>query len=223
MVPSNKQKLKAIIFDMDGVITMSMPYHVRAWSMVFAGEGIQLNKSEIYAREGQKGIVGLLEIFAQHEKKITHAQAKILLHKKEIIFKKIVKLRYIAGARLFIRKYYHHDVKLAIVTGTSRLELKQLLPEKLIYKFKVIITGNDVTHGKPHPEPYRKALQALKVHRENAVVIENAPLGITSAIKAGLVCIALETSLPRSYLKEATKIVGDYQGLEQFIKQHYLL
>lgn len=208
---------------MDGVITMTMPYHVRAWSHIFAGEGILLDPYEIYAREGQRGIVGILEIFAQYGKPLSPAQAKKLLARKEMLFKQIVRTRFVPGARVFIKKYHKKSIKLAVVTGTSRHELEQILPADLMQKFDVIITGNDVKKGKPHPEPYQKALKALKVKKAEAFVIENAPYGITSAIKAGLVCAALETSLPKAFLKEATKIVVDYQGLEKFIEQNYSL
>jgi beta-phosphoglucomutase len=208
---------------MDGVITMTMPYHVRAWSRVFAGEGIHVPSSEVYAREGQKGIVSVFEIFAQHGKPVTAVRARELLRKKEVIFKRIVRTRFVPGARFFVRKYHGRGVCLALVTGTARHELEKVLPPDMISRFDVIVTGSDVKNGKPHPEPYQRALKALKVSGGGALVVENAPFGITSAVKAGLVCVALETSLPRAYLKEADKVVADYHGLEKFIKEHYIL
>jgi len=105
-------------------------------------------------------------------------------------------------------------MRLALVTGTSRHELYQILPTSLRDLFSVIVTGSDVKHGKPHPEPYLKSLKGLKIKASAAVVIENAPFGIRSAKQAGLKCIALETSLPKKYLSEADAIFPSIKELQ---------
>ena len=212
--------LRAIIFDMDGVITMTMPSHFRAWAKVFADEGIHVSKFEVYAREGQKGLNSVLEIFAHYGKAITLKRAKELLEKKERLFKARVSIRFVPGARSFIKECRRKGVKLALVTGTARSEVLKILPECLVHCFDVIVSGSDVKHGKPHPEPYQKALKALKIDGGEALVVENAPFGITSAVKAGIPCVAIETSLPRAYLKEAEHIIHDYAGLKKIIKRY---
>ncbi len=209
-----------MIFDMDGVITMTMPSHFRAWAKVFKDEGIPVSKLEVYKREGQKGLNSVLEIFAAYGKPITVKRAKELLEKKEKLFKVNAAVRFVPGARSFIKEYHQKGIKLAMVTGTARSELVQILPKDLISCFDVIISGSDVKHGKPHPEPYQKAIKALKIDRGGALVLENAPFGITSAVKAGLFCIAIETSLPKSYLKEANAIIHDYKGLRNILKRY---
>jgi beta-phosphoglucomutase len=212
--------LRAIIFDMDGVITMTMPAHFRAWAKVFSDEGIPVSKLEVYSREGQKGLNSVLEIFAEYGKAITLKRAKELLKKKERLFKANTSIRFAPGARAFIKECDTQGLKLALVTGTARSEVMKILPKDLINRFDVIISGSDVKHGKPHPEPYLKAIKNLKVSRGEAIVVENAPFGITSAVKAGLFCIAIETSLPKAYLKDADKIIHDYKGLKNILKRH---
>jgi beta-phosphoglucomutase len=212
--------LRAIIFDMDGVITMTMPAHFRTWAKVFADEGIRVSKFEVYSREGQKGLDSVLEIFAQCKKPITLKRAKELLEKKEQLFKSNLSVRFVPGARSFIKECDRKGLKLALVTGTARSEVVKILPENLLKRFDVIISGNDVKHGKPHPEPYLKAIKALKITRGEAFVVENAPFGITSAVKAGLSCVAIETSLPKAYLKEADHIIHDYKGLKKILKRY---
>jgi beta-phosphoglucomutase len=81
----------------------------------------------------------------------------------------------------------------------------------------VVVTGNDVAHGKPDPEPYRLALNKLEITPGDAVVIENAPLGIESAKAAGIRCIAVATSLPESYLKKADVIFPSMKALKEKI------
>lgn len=199
-------KVTAVIFDMDGVITNTMPDHFRCWKKIFHRYGIHVTHLDIYSREGQKGIMSVKEIFSKYHKPITHEKALEILRAKEQLFKKMVKTRFIVGARSFLCFLYRKNIKLALVTGTSRHELHRILPGHLYNLFSVVITGTDVKHGKPHPEPFLKALKLLKVKSTEAIVIENAPFGIQSAKKAGLRCFALASSLPKKFLREADAV-----------------
>jgi len=209
----NHFPLHAVIFDMDGVITDTMPYHYRAWHKIFHEEGIPVTKYDVYQREGQKGITSVKELFAAYRKPFSLAKAHDVLDRKERLFKKIVHIRFVPGAKSFIKKLGRNHVALALVTGTSRHEVERILPENLLERFSVIVSGNDVRHGKPHPEPYRKAVKALGASRKSIVVIENAPFGIASAKAAGLKCWAVETSLPAKYLKKADASFRNFGAL----------
>jgi len=214
-------RISTLIFDMDGVITDTMPYHFRAWRTVFASEGIMAGHEDIYKREGQKGIDSVRELFKEKQKTYSDTIGKRLLQEKERLFKQIFKRKFIAGSRMFIRKFHTRGFKLALVTGTSRHEAQKLLPNDLWDCFDVTVCGCDVQNGKPHPEPYLKALTALKVAPQEAVVFENAPFGIRSAKAAGLFCLALETSLPAVYLKNADAIFSSFNEISskvEFIK-----
>jgi len=203
---------------MDGVITDTMPYHFRAWETVFASQGITASHEDIYKREGQKGLDSVRELFAEKKKFYTDTIGKGLLGQKERLFKRIFKLKFIPGSRLFIKKSVARGFKLALVTGTSRHEAQKLLPKGLWDCFDVTVCGSDVQNGKPHPEPYLKALAKLKVDPQEAVVFENAPFGIRSAKAAGLFCLALETSLPASYLTGADAIFTSFKQMESKVK-----
>ncbi len=149
---------------MDGVITDTMPYHFRAWKSVFASEGITASHEDIYKREGQKGLDSVRELFIEKKRFYTPKIAKKLLHAKEKLFKHIFKRKFIAGSRTFIKTSVAQGFKLALVTGTSRHEAQRLLPKELWNCFDVTVCGSDVQNGKPHPEPYLKALAKLKVN-----------------------------------------------------------
>ncbi len=205
--------IKAVILDMDGVITDTMPYHRQVWQELFAAEGITISRNDIYKREGQKGIESVREIFSAYGKACDARLASRLLKAKEKRFKEIFQLRFIPGAQRFLSRVDSRGLRLALVTGTSRQEAVRLLPGPLWDMFEVIICGTDVNNGKPHPEPYSTALCKLGIKAFEAVVIENAPFGIRSAKAAGLCCFALETSLPKSYLREADKVFSSFQQL----------
>ena len=221
-MPKIQLKVKAVIFDMDGVITNTMSDHFKAWKKIFADEGINVTRLDVYSREGQKGIHSVREIFEVYKKPFGLSKAKDLLNKKEELFKKIAKKRFIPGARRFLRALHQKGFLLALVTGTSRHELHRILPDDLYNLFAVTVTGNDVKHGKPHPEPFIKAIKKLKVSSKEVFVIENSPLGIRSAGAAGLQCLALETSLPKKYLKDADKIFNSIQDLQKSVSISYL-
>lgn len=207
------KKIKAVIFDMDGVITDTMPYHFRAWRSVFARRGLKLSKFAVYRREGQKGTESIQEIFSEYGRDITVFEAKSIIAEKEALFKRIVKQRYVPGARSLLKKLYKLSVRLALVTGTARHEVEHMLPSDILSMFSVVVTGTDVNNGKPHPEPYLKALHNLEIDPRQSIVIENAPYGIKSAKAAGLTCCAITTSLPKKYLIEADIICSGHVEL----------
>ena len=208
-------KVKAVIFDMDGVITNSMPEHFRAWKKIFSDEGISVTHLDVYAREGQPGKNTVRELFEEYGKTYTPDIAKAILEKKERLFKTMVRQRFIPGARRFLKGLAKKGFTLALVTGTSRHEAKRILPGHIWKLFSVIITGDDVRRGKPFPEPFLKSLNKLCLKPHEAIVIENAPFGIESAKRAGLKCIALATSLPKSYLKDADLVFPSFKELRK--------
>jgi len=82
-----------------------------------------------------------------------------------------------------------------------------------------VVTGDSVKKGKPHPEPYLKAASVLGLRPKQCLVVENAPFGIASAKKAGMFCIAITTSLPRDYLKQADIIVDRLEDITGIIEK----
>jgi beta-phosphoglucomutase len=216
-VLNSYSRLQAVIFDMDGVITHTMPEHFRAWKTVLSQQGLCVDYLDIYLREGQKGMESLEEIFAKYKMPFDHERGKNIIKQKENHFKKIVKKRFIKGSRRFLKRLHKRKLHLGLVTGTSRHELDEMLPGEIKELFSVIVTGSDVQFGKPHPEPYQQSLKQLNIKPHEAIVIENAPLGIRSAKQAGLKCLALATSLPKEYLKEADHIFKSFEEIQAFL------
>ncbi len=207
------REVRALLFDMDGVILQTMPAHFRAWRSVLAGEGLSVSRLDVYRREGQQGLQSVRELFEEYGRPLEDETARRLLRRKESLFKEIVRPRFVPGARSFLREAVRRGITAALVTGTSRGEVGRILPEEVRGIFACVVAGDDVRRGKPDPEPYRTALDHIGCPAAEAAVIENAPLGIRSAKSAGLFCVALETSLSASYLSEADIVVKDYRDL----------
>ncbi len=211
-------KAKAVIFDMDGVITDTMPDHFEAWRSVLCERGIAVTHLDIYRREGQRGITSVKEIFAEYNKPFDLSDAHQILLRKEELFKKTTRKRFIVGTRSFLKYLKKRGFILAIVTGTARHELMNILPADIYSLFSVIVTGDDVVNGKPSAEPYLLSLKNLNLIAGDAVVIENAPFGVASAKAAGLCCLAIATSLPAAYLQDADKVFLSVKELREDVR-----
>ena len=211
------QKYKAILFDMDGVIVHTMPDHFRAWQETLQSVGIEVDRFEIYAREGEQGMMTLSGILARHGKELTKEEKQHLLQQKESLFKRIVSPSLFPGIENLIEEARQRGYRLALVTGTSKNEVESILPRRLSSLFEVIVTGDSISRGKPAPDPYLKALDSLGIKAEEAFVIENAPYGIQSAKSAGLFCIAVTTSLPEEYLHDADIILGSVEEVRELL------
>lgn len=215
-------RAQALIFDMDGVITNTMPYHYQAWNQAFQEIcGRQLDETDVYLREGSKGSFALSEIFDQYGWDYDMELLDKVLARKEEIFSAVVKMEFIDGAEDFLKEISCLGFQMALVTGTSRDELNRMLSADIQSYFSVSVTGSDVTSGKPEPEPYLSAVRQLNISPEDVCVLENAPLGIRSAKAAGLRCLALETSLSKKFLTEADFIFHSYTDMMEKIEFRY--
>lgn len=210
--------VKALLLDMDGVVTDSMPWHFECWKEVFRRRGIDLQKEDVYRREGEKGLVSVMSIFAEKGKQIDPEEGMRMLREKEGLFSSMVKIKPFKDIEAFIAKIAQAGTKLALVTGTSRGEMERLLPEGIKSVFNSIVTGDMLERGKPEPDPYLKGLSMLGVNAQDSIVVENAPLGIRSAKKAGIFTVAVQTSLGSDWLQDADIIVADHEALYELFK-----
>ena len=208
-----------MIFDMDGVLVDSMPYHADAWVTVFADVGIKIKREDIYEIEGSNhtGIIKL--IFMKACRTPCPSDFYILAERKKEIFKKINKVRVFKGIYEFI-SYLKDKCLLGVVSGSDREVVNELIERFFPDTFSVVVTGNDVSEGKPSPEPYLKAVEMLNVCKDECVVIENAPLGVESAKRAGLFCIAIPTSVQPELLKNADKVLQNHAILKEYFQDY---
>ena len=208
--------MKAIIFDMDGVLVDSMPDHAEAWKQAFEASDIKIDRRDIYELEGSNHEQVVELIFRRFGRNPSHEDILELSRRKIEIFNRIKNVRPFEGINellsVLARKY-----KLAVVSGSDRGTVHEIIDTFFPGIFQVIIDGDDVQKSKPDPEPYLKAVEKLGVPKEQCLVIENAPLGIRSAKSAGLRCIAIPTYLDRERMKEADVIVDSHRELGKVI------
>ena len=216
------KEIKAVIFDMDGVLVDTMRYHVRAWQLACKRLGIKISGPEVYAREGEKYEVSGRDFLAKKYKNPTKSQIRDIIKVRKRILKRIVKPRLFPGVRSLVKLLAKNELKMGLVTGTLCKEVSKLLPKDVLSKIRVIVSGESVTRGKPHPDPYICAMRNLRVSRRHSIVVENAPYGVKSAKKAGIFTIALTTSLPKSRLKGADLILESIPEVSKLLKKKVL-
>lgn len=213
----HKRRPKAIIFDMDGVIVDSMPYHFLAWYEALRPFGIRVSCFDVYTKEGERWEKSLKDFLKRAGVEPTSARLKKIFLLRQRIFKRYFKRFIFKGAEEFLACLKNRNYLLGLVTGTPMDELKEILPLRIYNLFDYAVTGDHVKRGKPHPDPYLKAAEGLGLRPRECIVVENAPLGIESAKRAGMFCVALTTSLPREYLKRADVVVDSLEDITGII------
>lgn len=204
--------LKTLIFDMDSVLVDSMPYHVQAMQRIFDQMGVHMDHKVIYEREGEKTI-DIVRLLLEKES-VNDGRFNLEEIVKRYIeeFKLLVKLRTFDGMPKCL-EILRQRYKLAVVSGADRPIVHDVLENLYPGIFSVVVTGDDIVHGKPAPDPYLKAVEMLGMHKDECIVIENAPVGVQAAKAAGLCCIAVPTYLDPQELQMADLVVMDHDIL----------
>lgn len=204
------QKYVAIIFDFDGVIGRTMEDNYRAWKRAFADHGLSLEKKEYLLLEGlsSKGVAEaiLRKLGIGLEAVSDLAARKERYYLADHAFSFYPDVEALIGT---LRSEY----RLGLVSGAADVRLKRTVLASFLEKFHVVITADDVRRPKPDPEPYRTACERLKINPGQALAIENAPLGIEAAKRAGLDCVGICSTLDPRHLVRADIRMGNISEL----------
>ncbi|MDI3485653.1 MAG: beta-phosphoglucomutase [Methanolobus sp.] len=208
--------IKGIIFDSDGVLVNSMPFHAKAWVEVFAEYGIEVTEEDIYEIEGSNH-VGVINIFFGKAGRIPEPEIYAeILEKKRAHFLENNRAEVFEGMYDCLSSL-KNKFKLAVASGADRTIVTSLMDKFYPGIFDTIISGEDVENGKPDPEPYEKAIVKLGLSKDECLVVENAPLGVESAKNAGVFCVGVPTYLDESKLKEADFVVRNQSELIEYL------
>lgn len=213
---------KAVMFDMDGVIYNSMPNHAKSWHKAMKSIGIEMPSDDAYTYEGMRGVETIQLLFKrQRNEDISTEKASEYYKIKSDEFNKCPKAELMDGIILLMEKIKASGLKILIVTGSAQNTLIRKLTHDLngLVEENMIVTALDVKHGKPNPEPYLKGLQKAGVKPWEAIIVENAPLGIRAGVAAKVFTIAVNTGpLPDSaLLNEGANIL--FHSIREFAEK----
>jgi beta-phosphoglucomutase len=208
--------LKALIFDMDGVLIDSMPFHAAAWKKAFLDLGMEIQDEEIYAIEGSNPKNGLAMLLRNATGKTENFNVEALTSIYRQEFKKIFELKAFEGIKECL-ELLKMKFRLSVVSGSDHVIVHSIINHLFAGIFEIVITGDDVINPKPCPDPFLKAVETLNVQPEECIIIENAILGVEAAKRAEIYCVAVPTYLEASQLSRADLVVNNHKKLMEYL------
>lgn len=203
---------KAVLFDMDGVLYDSMPNHAYSWHTAMAEFGMEMSEAEAYKYEGMRGVETIkLKAREVWNRELSDEEAQKMYDEKSRVFSTRPQAKIMEGVMDLQRMIKADGLKIVVVTGSGQHSLL----EKLLVDFHGLVSADllvssfDVSHGKPAPEPYLKGLAKAGVQPWEAIVVENAPLGVRAGVAASIFTVGVNTGpLPSEMLtNEGASIV----------------
>lgn len=189
-------RLKAALIDMDGVLYDSMKYHTLAWHRMMTELGVECTRDEFYLYEGMTGRATINLLMKRNfGREVSPEECERLYKIKTDYFSAFGKRETMPGADRMLRALRDAGLKRVLVTGSGQKSLISTIDSDYpgMFAADMRVTAADVVHGKPDPEPYLKGLEKAGVAATEAMVIENAPLGVAAGHAAGCFTVAVTT------------------------------
>jgi beta-phosphoglucomutase len=199
----------AVIFDADGVLVDSYDAHMRSWLLMGREHGLAITEEEFASTFGQTS----REIIARFwGAGLDDAAREALDARKEAIYRDLIRKRFPAmdGAVELI------DTLVDAGGSSGPPENVELTLDRLGRRraFVALVTGRDVTRGKPDPQVFQIAAERLGLPAARCIVVEDAPVGIAAARAAGMASVALVGTVPAERLAAADLVVGSLRELD---------
>ena len=197
---SEIKNYKGVIFDLDGTLINSMPYHALAWKQVAYEHGFDIDVNDIYAMGGSAS----RDIAAFYKNKgepvgdiDEYVKRKIAIFQENIpkieVFQKIFNE---------LKEAKSLGIKIAIGTGTRTANATRILKEKDLFDYiDALVTADDVTRHKPNPDTFLVAAKRLELEPQDCLVFEDGQLGIKAALRGGFDCIEVKDNEMINYFE----------------------
>ena len=208
--------LKAVLFDMDGVIVDTEPLHRKSYFRMFEDVGIDVSDSLYNSFTGQATLPICRTLRDQFE--LAEKPEDLMAIKRrhfKYLFENDSDLALLDGVHDLIKDYYENDLTLVLASSASMLNINRIFERfDLDQYFKAKISGADLKASKPHPEIFIKAAELANEPRENCLVIEDSTNGIAAAKAARIYCVGFKSphSANQDYSK-ADRVITDFKEI----------
>ena len=193
---------KGIIFDMDGTIVDSLPYHYKAWKIFFRENKVE-NFSEKLKEYKGGGTLDLMT--AVYGDKYSRNDLKIMTDDKEIIFRQIYKnnVEPIKGFMKMFEFIKSKKILVGLASNAIRKNVKMILNELKIYEeFDSIICGDEVKKGKPNPEMFDETVNRFKLKKKECLIFEDSVEGVSAAVNSKVDVIGITSGTSGELLRD---------------------
>lgn len=186
--------MNGIIFDLDGVLVDSMTIHYKGWKTAFEEiASLQVDERSVYLLEGMRGIDLAKEIFKKNNY-LDDAKAQLVTKRKDEVFRSEMKVKPYDKVNEILRQL--SCIK-GIVSGAAKEDVVSIIHQSFPnIAFDIVLTGDDIKHGKPDPEGFNLFINRMKLDPSDVLVIENAPLGVQAAKRARLEPVVVLNNSP---------------------------
>lgn len=204
----------AVIFDMDGVIVDSNPYHKEAWLQFCRKYNIELKEEDVAETiYGKTNEAALKEVF---KKDFTPEEADRMGEEKEALYRKLHEkdMEPVKGLISFLQMLKQNNISTAVATNAPVSNLNFILERTQVKPyFDELINAKMVKKGKPDPDIYLKAAEKLKVLPEQCIVMEDSITGVEAGLRAGMKVVAITTTHPAEELAHTHLVINDFEDL----------
>ena len=204
---------RAVIWDMDGVIADTAPYHLEAWQKVFQKRGVTFTEEAFRHSFGQRNDTIIRQILGEE---VSQEIIDAISEEKEGSFRRAIRqeINPLPGVIELMKMLARQGINMALASAAPLENIRLLTGGLGIDKcFRSIVSAEDVAEGKPSPQVFLLAAQKLGIEPQYCIVIEDAVAGVTAAKRAGMYCLAVTNTHPSTSLGEADLIVDTLEAV----------